>query len=304
MQYVRSVINTVKDKRNRRWLAIVHFFAANPEYLRRLSHVSPVVVIEVILINIMAMGALAWAYDSMLRLCGKPLGIKENVMLTAYSSIVNFFGPLQSGPGIRAIYLKTRHHIRMRDYLLATLVYYAFFATFSGVLLVGGILAWWQTLLGLIAIGGFSWLLIRWFARRPSGSTMTDSPSHFAWNVRPLITLAIAIALQLVFVGAYYYVELHAVNSSISISQAISYTGAANFSLFVSITPDGVGFREAFLVFSQHIHHVTTADIINANIVDRGAYLLYLVLLFAVMILLRVRDRLHLGNRQQQDTNE
>lgn len=296
-------------KKNRRWIAVgvliatvalvAHFFAANPQYLTQLTHVSPAVIALVILLNIPATVALAWAYYAILQLCGKPIAMKENLLLTAYSSIINFFGPLQSGPGVRAVYLKTRHKVRIRDYMLGTLIYYAFYATFSVLFLLVGTRPWWQTLLGLLAVAGFSTLVISWFIRRGSKRDVSEETKLFALRRGALLALAVAVLLQVTFNASYFYVELRAVNPSISISQAISYTGAAGFSMFVSLTPDAVGFREAFLVFSQQLHHVSTADILNANIIDRGSYLLYLVLLLLFTLSIHARDRLHLRNWRQ-----
>lgn len=312
MDRLKAFAAILLAKKYRRWIAVailvvtvalvVHFFISNPQYLERLRHVSPLVVLAVIVLNVPAMAALAWAYAAMLALCGKPIGSKENLLLTAYSSIVNFFGPLQSGPGVRAVYLKTRHKVRIRDYMLATLIYYAFYATYSALFFLAGTRPWWQTLAGLIVVGGISVAVIGWFVRRGSKKDAAEEMQYFRLRRGALLALGAAVFIQLSFIAAYYFVELRAVDPNIQIGQAVSYTGAANFSLFVSITPDAVGFREAFLVFSQHVHHVSTADILNANIIDRGSYVLYLVLLLLFALTVHARDRLHLrGWRKSAD---
>jgi len=311
MQKLSRLVRLLLAKKNRRWIAVavlvvtfllvVHFFVVNPQYLERLRSVPPTVIILVVLINIPAMAALAWAYKEIVSLCGKNIDVKENMLLTAYSSIINFFGPLQSGPGVRAVYLKARHKIRVRDYALATLIYYAFFATYCMLFLLVGTRPWWQTVLGLAAVAGFSLVVIRWFASRGTRTRASDDVPQFHLRRRALVMLGIAVFIQMVCIAGYYYVELRAVNPGTSVGQAISYTGAANFSLFVSITPDAVGFREAFLVFSQQLHHVSTADIVNANIIDRGAYLLYLGLLFVAMLSIHARDRLKLRALRRAD---
>ncbi len=62
-------------------------------------------------------------------LCRKKLSIKNSLLLTIYSSLINFFGPLQSGPAVRAVYLKTKIKLRIRDYTYAMLFYYFAFAS-------------------------------------------------------------------------------------------------------------------------------------------------------------------------------
>lgn len=268
----------------------VRFFAHHPEYLQELRSISPWWIVAVIALNIPMVVLLVFIYDACLAFCGKRIPWKENFLLTSYSSIVNFFGPLQSGPGVRAAYLKTRHKVRLRDYTLATVLYYGMFASFSGLFLVVGTLPWWGTVLVLAAIGLGSGVFIRWFARRDSRPA--DSQFHLRADL--VVKLAFLAFLQVLLTAITYFVELKAVNPHIGWSQAVSYAGAANFALFVSLTPDAIGFREAFLLFSQHLHHVSTADILSANVIDRVSYALFLCLLFLVVLATHAQDRLKL----------
>lgn len=273
----------------------VRFFAEHPDYIRQLGHTNPWWIVAVVLLNVPMVGILILVYDTCLKLCGKRLAWKENFLLTSYSSIINFFGPLQSGPGVRAAYLKTRHKVRLRDYTLATLLYYGLFAFFSALFLLVGTRPWWQTLLALAAVAGFSFFVIRWFLKRDK------QPAASQFNLRGtlLARLMVVTFLQVLLTSFTYFVELKAVNHHISWGQAVSYSGAANFALFVSLTPDAIGFRETFLVFSKHLHHVSTANILSANIIDRGAYVIFLVLLLLVVLSLHVKDRLSLGSLRQ-----
>jgi uncharacterized membrane protein YbhN (UPF0104 family) len=273
-------------------LVFVRFFHDHPQYLKQLGHVDKWWIAAVIALNIPMTILLVFIYDTLMRLCGKRMGKRENFLLTSWSSIVNFFGPLQSGPGVRAAYLKTRHQVRLRDYTLATLLYYGLFAFFSALFLLVGSRPWWQTLLALAVVAGFSAFLIRWFMKRDK------KPGESTFHLRGelLATLMVFTFLQVLLTAITYFVELKAVNSHIGWGQAMSYAGAANFALFVSLTPDAIGFRETFLVVSKHLHHVSTANILSANIIDRGAYLIYLVLLFGVVIGLHARERLHLSS--------
>lgn len=276
----------------------IRFFHQHPEYLRQLGHVNKWWIVAVVALNVPMTVLLVFIYDTCLKLCGKSLGKRENFLLTSWSSIVNFFGPLQSGPGVRAAYLKTRHKVRLRDYTLASLMYYGLFAFFSALFLLVGSRPWWQTLLALAAVAGFSVYVIRWFRRRDK----QPSASHFQLRGELLASLMVFTFLQVLLTAVTYWVELKAVNPHVGWGQAMSYAGAANFALFVSLTPDAIGFRETFLVFSKHLHHVSTPNILSANIIDRGSYVIYLLLLFGVVLSLHARDRLHL--KQLQESNQ
>lgn len=269
-------------------VAFVRFFVTHPEYWQDLKQVSPWWIVAVVALNIPMVGLLVLIYDTCLGLCGKHLQWKENFLLTSYSSIVNFFGPLQSGPGVRAAYLKTRHKVRLRDYGLATVLYYGMFAFFSALFLLVGTRPWWQTLLAMSAVAGGSWFVFRYFAKRDK----KPAESQFHLHANLVLKLAILAFLQVLLTAITYWVELRAVNPHIGWGQAMSYAGAANFALFVSLTPDAIGFREAFLLFSQHLHHVSTANIFSANVIDRSSYVLFLCLLFVVVLTTHAKDRL------------
>ena len=82
-----------------------------------------------------------------------------------------------------------------------------------------------------------------------------------------------------------YYVELTAVAPGVSVSQAVIYTGAANFALFVSLTPGAIGFRESFLLFTERLHGIDAGTIVAANTLDRAVYIVFLVVIAAAILL-------------------
>lgn len=269
----------------------VRYFTAHPQYWQQLRSVSPWTILWVLLLNCAMILVLVALGFVAVQLCGRRIGMRENFLLTAYSSLANFFGPLQSGPGVRAVYLKSRHQVRLRDYTLASLLNLGLYALFSAFFLLVGTRPWWQTILGLLIVGGFSALVVRYFQKRDK----KPAESHFHLTGR-LVGLLIGLSfLQVLITIVWYYVELNAVHPGIHLSQAASYAGAANFALFVSITPDAVGIREGFLIFSQHLHHISTHDIVAANVIDRAVYVIFLVILFAVVLSLHARERLQLS---------
>ncbi len=267
----------------------VWYFLKHPEYWHELRQVSPWTIVWVILLNAVMVGVLMLIGDVSIRMCGKRLKWRENFLLTSYSSIANFFGPLQSGPGVRAAYLKTKHQVRLRDYTLATLIALGLFAFWSALFLFIGTRPWWQTAGALLLVAGASYFVIRLFLKRDK----KPAESQFHLSGELLAKLILFTFLQVCVTVGWYYVELKAVNPDIHFSQAMSYAGAANFSLFVSITPDGVGIREAFLLFSQNIHGVSTQDIVSANVIDRAAYMIFLGLLFLVVLAMHGREYLN-----------
>lgn len=264
------------------------YIHAHPEYVDKLRHIDPIVIVWLMLANSALIATVAVINHVSAHICKVALGKSESLLLTIYSSLANFFGPLQSGPGVRAVYLKSKYKVLLRDFTFVTLISYGVYACTSALFLAVGVLAWWKTLAILLAVGLVSAAVITVSKNRGKKGDMFN---RLSFTPRFITILVAATILQVAFTAVRYGIELHAVGSTASVGQIISYAGAANFALFVSLTPDGIGIREAFLLFSQQLHGVPTNDIIAASLVDRAAYVIFLALLGIIAA------SLHIGRR-------
>lgn len=277
--------------------AFVWYAQKNPAVIDQLRETSPATIVVVMALYFGSFVALMAVLVFSLALFGKRMGVQENLLLNAYSSLVNFFGPGQSGPGVRAVYLKVRHGLGIKQYAFATLVYYAFFAIFSGFFLLATSRPWWQTLLFVLFVAGGCAFVIRRFLRRNRKIAATATTS--SGFVKLILAVGLATLAQLLFITLVYFVELRALHADISAGQALAYTGAANFALFVSLTPGAIGFREAFLVFSQDLHGISNQLIVAANVIDRAVYILFLGVLLLVVLCLHAGKKLQLTKVKQ-----
>lgn len=241
----------------------------NPAVITTITDLPKSLFVTLILLYLLVVAAMGLVFVSTIRLTRVRLGFRESFLVTAYSSVINFFGPLQSGPAFRAVYLKQKHGIKIAHYTAATILFYLFFAIISGIFLLSGLLGWWMI---PAVIAGLICLYIVW-----SKTNLADKVRVL--DLREAWLLLFATFLQIALVTVIYWVELRHIDTSITISQAIIYTGAANFALFVSLTPGAIGFREAFLVFSQGLHHIDTSTIVAASLIDRAVYLVILGIL-------------------------
>lgn len=262
------------------------YLAKNPSVLNQLTTIDPRYGVAILLLYGLFTFSLSLAVRASVKLCGAVLPHLESFKLTGSSSLANFFGPLQSGPGVRALYLKKKHDIPIKKYSLATLYYYGFYALISGFFLLSGDAQWRLPLILLLPIGaGVAYWVIR---RRQNQIDKNDGYLNFAL----LLELGLATLVQLICSVFIYWIELTAIGTEVSFSQALSYSGAANFALFVSLTPGAIGFREAFLVFSQNLHHIDSSSIVAANILDRSLYLLFLGILFVWLTVTHTKKQL------------
>ncbi len=249
--------------------AFVYYFSRHPEVGQQLRATSPSLLALLLALYLAGIGALTLVTLATLRLCKLQLPGSEGLLLTMYTAIINFFGPLQSGPAFRAVYLKKKHGLKLKEYGVASLVYYFFYGGLSSLLLLSGVLHWWLVAVGVIG------LLIGYGLSR----SRKLAPRFQQLDLRGWYLLALATLLQIIVVTAIYYAELRNVAPGVQLSQALVYTGAANLALFVSLTPGAIGFRESFLVFSQHLHHLSNNAIVAANIIDRAMYMVLLIIL-------------------------
>ena len=265
-----------------------YYIHSHPEVTRELGRINPLLLILLLLSYGILLMWWMGVYNATLALCGKPLKQKENMLLSIYSTLANFFLPLQSGPGVRAAYLKSRHKVPISSYILASLVYFGIYAIISSGFLFVASHYWWLDIPAIAAAAVISYLVIYIAKNRfekKSGKIILDL------SKRKILVLALFTFGQLLTQALIYGIELHAVTAQTHPIRDISYTGAANFSLFVSLTPGAIGFREAFLELSRSLHHFTTSQILAANVIDRGVFLVFLGILFLIMLATHAKDR-------------
>ncbi|MEO8105185.1 MAG: lysylphosphatidylglycerol synthase domain-containing protein [Candidatus Saccharibacteria bacterium] len=263
--------------------AFINYFVTHDEVRQQISQTTPGVLIALLALYLIFMFSLGLIFQATLKLCRIKLPLPEVTLVTMYSSIINFFGPLQSGPAFRGVYLKKKHNVSLKNYTAATLAYYGFYALFSGLFLLSGVLGWW--LVAIVALSALLFLGLRYVK-------IPIIVRFWQLDLRGLYVMAAATISQILIITTLFFVELKAVDPHVTFGQTIIYTGAANFALFVSITPGAIGFRESFLVLSQHLHHISNSTIVAANLLDRTAYICMLLLLVVFIFGTHARNRL------------
>jgi uncharacterized membrane protein YbhN (UPF0104 family) len=261
----------------------INYWVTHPSVLQDIKNIPTGTLALVLFLYVLFTGTLAMVNAASLRLCRQRMPAGESILLTMYSAIINFFGPLQSGPAFRAVYVKQKYAVKIRHYTLASFVYYFFYALYSVLLLFSGVLKWWLVPIGLIAL-----LLAVKAKNADLGPIRGLNNLDFKhWRF-----MAFAALLQTTLLVVIFGVELRAVQAGVSLSQIVIYTGAANLALFVSFTPGAIGFREAFLVFSQNLHHIGSTTIVAANLIDRTVYILLLGILAVFIFATHANRRL------------
>lgn len=256
---------------------LVSYALFNPSIIEGVLRTDPRVLGLLLLLYILITGTqLAIIYVT-IKLCGKELPLKKSLFLTIYSALANFFGPLQSGPGVRAVYLKRTIGLRVREYTFATLFYYFAYGSINASLLF--INSWpILTVLGII----LSIVLI----------IVGTKKFHFGNRGKYVFIIYLVAIAQVLITTTVYFTELHATSPAAHYSylQALVFSASGGLSMFVSLTPGGIGIREAFIVFTQSLHHIPLSSVIAAGILDRAFYILFLVLLFIISSSFHIKE--------------
>jgi uncharacterized membrane protein YbhN (UPF0104 family) len=265
-----------------------YYLSRHTYLLKQLAHLSPAIIVWIILLYGVMLGALVLIMQASLRICRVAMGVRDNLLLNMYSLFINFFLIGQAGPGLRAAYLKKNYGLLVRKYIFVTLIYYACYSIVAALLMLAGSSApWFLSVLAAVVLGGISFCAVFLYMRRKK----MDSDG-LSLNSTTLSYLMLATLFQVIIQISIYFIELHSVNSHVTLKQTMAYTGVANFALFVGLTPGAIGIRESFLVFSQRLHHISSANIVSANIIDRSVYLLFLGILFVAIAGLHVKRKL------------
>lgn len=274
------------------------YLHSHTNLIKELRHVSLVTAIWLLVLYGLWLGALVLILQAALYICRRSISAEENILLNAYSTLTNFFVPGQGGIALRGVYLKKMHKLKIRDYVTSMLLYYACYAIVSAFMLLTPSRSWWQSVIGIVVIGGGCVIGARWYMGR-----IKEKSDGLNITVPSIALLLGATIVQAIIQVIIFAVELHSVNHHISLGQVITYTGAANFALFVALTPGAIGIRETFLVFSQSLHHISTANIVDASIIDRAIFLVYLGLLFALTLILHAKNRLQVSKTTGKQSN-
>lgn len=266
--------------------AFTYYVTTHPETIDQLKQMPLGLLFGLLVIYAISFLAYVAVTRGSLDMFDKKLPRQENILFNGYSTLVNFFAPGQSGPAFRAVYLKKRHNLPIKKFVFATLLYLAFYAVLSLMLIGVGVLAWWQTL-GMLVTATIACVAILWWHKKRStfGQTLKIP-------LRSIVWIGVATAVQVLTIACIYGAELRSIDPTITYGQIMAYTGVANLALFVSITPGGIGIRESFLFISQDLHNISNTTIVAASIIDRAVYLLFLGLLFLLVMGLHAKDKL------------
>jgi uncharacterized membrane protein YbhN (UPF0104 family) len=265
-------------------VAFVYYFLHNQEQFSRIGNLTWWQVLLIITGQSIVFFSNILVSIIFIQFIGKKLHFLDSTRITAYSSLINFFGFLQGGVGLRGVYFKRQFAMSIKKYFALTVVQYLFLFGVSGLFVLIGIsLASGVNLALFIAFSGVvvAALGLVVLGKTGAGKRLQAKLGALAhvMKTRPLVALFVVILLQLFGSLLANFIELQAIGANVSLGSLLVYTGTSQFAIVIALTPGAIGIREALLLIVQQQMHLTTQDIVLAATVDRVVYFVTLALI-------------------------
>ena len=280
--------------KNNKWLkagllvltlvAFVYYFLQNQALFGRIAHLTWWQVLLIITGQSIVFFSNILVSIIFIQFIGKRFHFLDSTRITAYSSLVNFFGFLQGGVGLRGVYFKRQFGMSLKKYFGLTVIQYLFLFGVSGLFVLIGIsLTNGLSSALMVAFGGIIILALGFvlFGKSRFANKLQSKLGALTQllQARPLLMLFAVILLQLLGSLLANFTELQAIGADVSFGGLLIYTGTSQFAIVIALTPGAIGIREALLLIVQQQMHLTTQDIVLAATVDRAVYFVTLALI-------------------------
>lgn len=267
------------------WDSLSRAFALSPSYL--------ILLIPLILLSNTWTGLLNQVMATHL---GAPLPLCEVIPLGLASSAANYFLPMRAGAGLRAGYFKKRCNLPLTAFASSMAAVYVMTLLANALMgLLAMTVSWcregiwsWAVFFVLFAVAGGCLIAIV-FSPKPREGTygskllnylirihhgwdmLRRSPSVLAKSAGLSVLLTLTLMIRL-------FVVYSALGRPVSMDGCLLVAAMTAVSTFVSITPAGLGIREAMILFSSVAIGVSAEVSLLAAAADRAVAVGVLVL--------------------------
>ena len=263
------------------FVAYLHNNADRYQQLLDLSVGSLLMLLVLVLAGVLGRGCIN---KSFYRGIGIPLTLNEGIGLASVNTLANQL-PFAGGLIAKGVYLKQIYELAYTRFLSATLALYVCFVAVSGAM--GIVVLVYQALVNKAAISGllflgFSgmlasivllWLPIdvsfipgKWghrLARLIDGRKVL---SQNWWLVGKLVGLQILITL---LVAGRFWIVFRALSQDVTLTQCILFSSANILTTLVTISPGGLGVREAIVASVASLLGFEAGVSVVAVVIDR-----------------------------------
>lgn len=263
----------------------LYYFLNNQSQFSKIAELKTWQIILIIIGQSMIIIGNIFILTALVKLVNKKISFIDSAKIIAYSSLINFFGFLQGGIGFRGIYLKRHFSVSFSKYFEITLAQYLILFLVTGLFLITGIgmtSGISQAVLILLSTLFFAIMIILILNRtKPTfylNFVAYIKNIYTTFTMWPILGVIAATIIQLCGFLLAGSIELSAIGSNITLGGMLIYTGAAQFSIIIALTPGAIGIREGILLIVHNQMHLSAQEIIIAATIDRLIYFVTLVI--------------------------
>jgi len=249
----------------------------------------------------------------------KVISVFESVYVSVISSLGNYFLPMRGGAVIRSVYLKKKFSFPYSHFVSTLYGYYII------VFLVNSFFALIALLFitlryGIVSVplyiffgGLFLFMLILSLVHFPVEKVKENRVGFVnkvlkifkeilnGWNIivdnkRLLVSLILITLLAFVVHIFLFWIEFKALGIDTNFMNVVLYNCISGVSLLVSLTPGSLGIREGIFVITSDILGITSDQVMQLALLDRGVMVVTLIVLFGVFFILNKLNRTKNGD--------
>lgn len=230
----------------------------------------------------------------------------ESFYISVFSAVGNFFGFMQSGAGIRAVYLKTKYGLSLSKFTMTILIHYTItFLVFGTAGLVAlfclGNLDWRFIIpMFILSYGALGFVMVnriklidkiisnKVFKRFHNlFELLRQLPSDVRQKPGMFVTLSFLYVLRFMLAMMIQLLFFKSIDIDVSFFALMLYTSLSRLPIIVNITPAALGFREAILLLAQNLVSLDTSSILKLAIIERTIFVIVLTCTFILTSLVK-----------------
>ena len=265
--------------------AFVYFLFEKRDELVRLKNISALSIGLMVVFSLLSRGVNAYLSEKLLKAFDIKLSFKEWFGLGCVANMTNYFLPMRSGIGTRAIYLKNKYNFAYSKFLAAYtgLYVFSYFVTaLFGILLLIFLYPSKGTFYPPIMIvflavfigAGFFMLSWKFLGKKKFKFDVVErifeSLNFFRKEKKLLLILLGLNLISVIMLALRFFVAFHAIKVMPSMSGMIILAIVINFAFILSLTPSNMGIKESIMTIVAGMIGLTTVDGALAAVVDSG----------------------------------
>lgn len=295
---------------------LIYYIAKNQQNFAQLKHLSLGLLVLIAVGHLLGIFFNGLFVKFILRPYKKDISSGESFFVSLISTMGNYFLPVGTGTGIKAVYLKKKFQLAYSDFLstlsgnyiivflltsglgfLSVIMLRSYAPRYQFGVLVIGLGGMFIAML-VLALYGFPRSLIRLFNRTKTLKKLSSLVSRVldGWNSitqdrKLLLQLTLLIMGNFIITASITYIAMLALGFSCSIWVLILYTSLASLSLLLNVTPGSIGIRESMFILISTTLALSVPQILSISIVTNGVLFFVLTLSWLLLQIGFVKKR-------------